>query len=301
LRIVILGSAAGLPTPERNLSAVLMEVDGEQLLFDCGEGTQRQMIKARLSPCRRMKIFITHLHGDHLFGLPGLIQTMNLMNRSYPLEVYGPPGLKEFLNETTLSTMSEPVFDLSLHEASEGEVCRTRSYRVMGAWGDHSTPNMAYKVIFGESAGKFSAKKAAKLGIPEGPLRSELKAGRPVMLGDGRKVYPAEVLGKPLKGRSVVYTGDTKPTPGIIRLAEGSDLLIHEATFSSELAERAAEEGHSTAEGAARVAKEANVKRLLLTHLSARYPDPKVLEEEAKKIFNDVEVTEDFKVYELKK
>jgi ribonuclease Z len=300
MKVTILGTAAGLPTSERGLPAILVEEEGELILFDCGEGTQRQMAKVGASVCKRMRIFITHMHGDHIFGLPGMIQTMNLLNRVHPLEVYGPPGLREFIEETTVATMAEPVFDLTVHEVGEGEVYRGKNYRVEGAWGDHSRASMAYRMMVGGSPGRFMPGKARRLGVPMGPMWSELKSGRKVTLRDGRVVDPSQVLGDPVPGIILVYSGDTRHSQSVVRLAEGADLLIHEATLSSELAERAEEEGHSTAEVAARVAKEARVKKLVLTHVSARYPDARVLEEEAKRIFPKVEVAQDLKVYELK-
>jgi ribonuclease Z len=300
MKVTVLGSAAGVPTPERGLPAILVEVEGELVLFDCGEGTQRQMMKAGYGLCRRMRIFITHLHGDHIFGLPGMIQTMNLLHRIHPLEVCGPPGLKEFIEETTIATMSEPVFDLSVHEVSEGEIFRGKRYRIEGAWGDHSRASMAYRMVVGESLGRFKPGGARALGVPEGPLWSVLKSGRKVTLEDGRVVEPKDVLGKHLPGKVIVYSGDTRFSQNIVRLASGADILIHEGTLASDLTDWAEMEGHSTAERAARVAKEAKVKRLVLIHISARYQDARVLEGEAKKIFPNVEVAQDLKVYELK-
>jgi ribonuclease Z len=300
MKVTVLGSAAGVPTPERGLPAILVEVEGELVLFDCGEGTQRQMMKAGYGLCRKMRIFITHLHGDHIFGLPGMIQTMNLLNRVHPLEIYGPPGLKKFIEETTVTTMSEPVFDLSLRLVSEGEVYRGKRYRIEGAWGDHSRASMAYRMIVGESPGRFRPRRARALEVPEGPLWSELKSGRRITLRDGRVVEPRDVLGEPVPGKILVYSGDTRFSQNIVRLATGADILIHEGTLASGLRDWAEMEGHSTAEAAARVAKEAKVKRLILTHVSARYPDAHVLQEEARKIFPRTEVAQDLKVYELK-
>ncbi len=299
-RVVILGSSGGMPTPERGLPAVLLEGDGRVVLIDCGEGTQRQMMKAGYGLCRRMRILITHLHGDHVFGLPGMIQSMNLLNRVHPLDIYGPKGLKEFIYETTISTMSEPSFDLMIHEAEEGEIIREGGIIVKGVWADHSRANLSYRVTFGASQGRFIPEKAKGLGIPEGPLWGLLKSANSVMLEGGKVVEPKDVLGEPVAGVSIVYTGDTRYCEKVIGLARGADLLIHEATFGSDLTERAYEEGHSTAEEAARVALEAGVKKLILTHISGRYSDSTVLEEEARKVFQNVEVAKDLSVYELK-
>jgi ribonuclease Z len=300
LRIIFLGTAAGLPTVERGLPAVLVEVEGEYILFDCGEGTQRQMVKAGLSLGRRMKVFISHLHGDHIFGLPGMIQTMNLLNRVHPLDLYGPPGLCEFIQSTTISTMSEPSFQLTVNEVSQGSVFSGKNYRVEGAWVEHSRPNIAYRMTVGGSLGVFKPKMAMKLGIPQGPLWSQLKGGKSVKMEDGRVVEPKDVLGSPVPGKVIVYSGDTSPSESLARLARGADILIHEATLLDELAELAERDGHSTAGGVAKLAAEAGVGRLILTHISARYKDPGGLLAEAKRFFPRVEIARDLASYELK-
>lgn len=300
MRITFLGTAAGLPTAERGLPAVLVEVEGEYALFDCGEGTQRQMAKAGFSLGRRMKIFVSHLHGDHVFGLPGMIQSMNLLNRVHPLDIYGPPGLRRFIEFTTISTMSEPTFQLTINEVSQGTVFSGKKYRVEGAWGEHSRPNIAYRLTVGGSLGAFIPKKARRLGIPEGPLWSQLKAGMSVETGDGRVVDPAEVLGKPVPGKVIVYSGDTGPSESLARLAKGADILIHEATLADDLSALAERDGHSTAGAVARLAAETGVGRLVLTHISARYKDPTSLLAEAKKYFPRTEMARDLACYELK-
>lgn len=300
MRVTFLGTSAGTPTPDRGLSSVLLEIEGEQILLDCGEGTQRQMMKAGASLGKRMKIFITHMHGDHIFGLPGLIQTMNLINRTHPLEVFGPPGIRDFIEKTTVPAMCEPAFELNVHEIEGGEILSCKKYTVTSACAEHSIPNIGYRITVGGSPGRFLPEKARALGVPEGPLWGVLKAGKPVTLETGREVKPTDVLGEPFRGISVVYSGDTRPSEGIVRLAEGADLLIHESTFSEELRERAWAEGHSTARGAAEVAMRAGAKRLILTHFSARYPDAAVLEAEARTIFAETSAAEDFWTYELK-
>jgi len=300
MKITFLGTAAGLPTAERGLPAVLVEVEGEYILFDCGEGTQRQMAKAGFSLGKRMNVFISHLHGDHVFGLPGMIQTMNLLNRVHPLHIFGPPGLCKFIQSTTVSTMSEPTFQLAVEEASQGEVFSCKNYRVEGAWAEHSRANIAYRLTVGGSRGTFMPKKARRLGVPEGPLWSRLKGGESVRLEDGRVVEAAEVLGEPMPGRVVVYSGDTRPSEAVARLAKGADILIHEATLSEALLAAAERDGHSTASGVAKMAADAGVGRLILTHISARYKDPAVLLAEARRFFPKAEVAEDLASYELK-
>jgi ribonuclease Z len=300
LRVTFLGTAAGLPTAERGLPAVLVEVEGEYILFDCGEGTQRQMAKAGFSLGRRMRVFISHLHGDHIFGLPGMIQTMNLINRVHPLHIYGPPGLSDFIQSTAVSTMSEPTFQLVVNEVSQGVIFSGKNYSMEGAWVEHSKPNIAYRLTVGGSHGKFMPKKAMKLGIPEGPLWRRLKEGEGVKLEDGRVVEPEGVLGEPTLGKVIVYSGDTCPSESLASFAKGADILIHEATLSDALAAAAARDGHSTAGGVAKLAAKADVGRLILTHISARYKDSGILLAEARRFFPRVEVAQDLAAYELK-
>ncbi|MCX8169700.1 MAG: ribonuclease Z [Candidatus Methanomethyliaceae archaeon] len=300
VKVIILGSAGGLPTPDRSLPAILIDYNGELVLMDCGEGAQRQIMKAGYSLCRRMKVLITHLHGDHVFGLPGMIQSMNLLNRIHPLEVYGPKGLKEFINKVVEIAKCEPKFELIVREISEGDVLSSRHIKINGILTEHSRENLAYSIIIGSSLGKFIPEKAKELGVPEGPLWGILKSGKAITLENGRIIEPKEVLGEPIPGIKIVYTGDTRYCERLIDFAKEADLLIHEATFASDLAERAYEEGHSTAEDAAKIAKAAGVKKLIMTHISSRYRDSKILEEEARKIFENSEFAEDLKTYDLK-
>lgn len=298
VKVVILGSAGGIPTPERNLPSILISVNGEIILLDCGEGTQRQMMIAGYSLCKKMKIFITHLHGDHILGMPGMLQSMSLLNRVHPLEIYGPKGIKEFVYKNF--DICKPSFDIIVNEISEGEIFSNKKIKVIGALADHSEENIAYSITIGASLGKFLPEKARELGIPEGPLWGLLKSGHSIKLENGRIVKPEEVLGEPKPGIKIVYSGDTKYCEKIVEIAKEADLLIHEATFASDLSDRAHEEKHSTAEDAAKIAKLANVKKLVLTHISSRYKDTKILEEEARKIFENVEIAEDFKTYDFK-
>lgn len=299
VKVTLLGTSAGLPTVERGLPAILVELEGELVLFDCGEGTQRQMLKAGASLGRRMRIFITHLHGDHLFGLPGLIQSMGLLRRANPLDVYGPPGITEFIEGTTISTVSELSFDMHIFEVAEGMVFRGRNYTVEGVWADHTRPAMAYRMTVGGSLGRLMPEKATGMGVPKGPLLKELKEGRGILLADGRRIEPADVLGEPVRGKILVYSGDTRPCAAVERLAEEADLLIHEATFTSALADRAERDGHSTAQGAAYLASRARTHRLVLTHISARYPSAQEILSEARMTFQNAEVAGDLSSYIL--
>jgi ribonuclease Z len=294
LKITFLGTGGSIPTPKRGLSAVAVRRKNELLLFDCGEGTQRQMIQAGIGFHRKAKVFVTHMHGDHVLGLPGLLQTMSLLGRTNELEIYGPEGIKDFveaINQTVRFTLTFPV---KVSEIDEGIVCEEKEYTVTAAQSGHMSPSLAYALTEKPRPGRFHTKKAQKLGVPEGPLWSKLQSGESVRLADGRIVEPEMVLGACRAGRKIVYTGDTGPSENVVRLAENADLLIHEATFEDEMKERAMEDGHSTPSIAAETAKKAGVKRLVLTHISARYKDADRLLQQAKQIFVNTEVAEDF-------
>jgi len=294
LRITFLGTAASIPTPTRALSAVALKREGELFLFDCGEGAQRQMITAKIGFNRKTRIFITHMHGDHILGLPGLLQTMSLLGRDKPLQIYGPQGIAEFIDVIKRTVRFSLKFPVEVYEIEDGLVCQEREYEIHSAWAEHSVPSLAYALIEKPRPGRFNPERAISLGVPKGPLWSRLQRGEDVKLPDGRIVKPRDVLGPPRMGRKIVYVGDTKPSRVIADFAFGANVLIHEATFADDLAERAEEDLHSTPSGAALVAKKAEVKLLILTHISARYGDTKVLLEEAKKIFPNVLVAEDF-------
>ena len=299
MQITFLGTGGSIPTPKRGLSAVAIQRKNELLMFDCGEGTQRQMIKAGVGFHRKAKIFVTHMHGDHVLGLPGLLQTMSLLGRTNELEIYGPQGIKEFvdaINQTVRFTLTFPV---KISETDEGMVCEEKEYAVTAIQSGHINPSLSYAMTEKPRPGRFRTKKAKELGVPEGQLWSKLQSGESVKLLDGRIVKPEMVLGASRPGRKIVYTGDTGPSEALVKLAKNADLLIHEATFEDELKERAIKDGHSTPSMAAETAKAADVKWLVLTHISARYKDANLLLQQAKKIFADTELAEDFLKLEL--
>lgn len=295
LQVIFLGTAGSVPTPTRSLPAIAIQRKGELILFDCGEGVQRQMVKARLGFNRRMKVFITHMHGDHIFGLPGMIQTMSLLGRTRKLQVYGPSGLKEFIGAVAKAVQFNLTFPLQTAEVEgEGLVCQTKEYEIYAAWADHVAPAFAYSLVEKLRPGKFYPEKAKALGVPEGELWSGLQHGSAAKLPNGRVVEPEEVVGPPRPGRKIAYTGDSRASSSLVKLAEDADLLIHDCTFDDELAERAEEDGHSTPSKAAQTARQAKVKRLILTHISARYKTPDLLLKQARERFADVDVAEDF-------
>ena len=269
-------------------------------MFDCGEGTQRQFQKSKLSYMQVSKIFITHFHGDHFLGLPGLIQTMQLNDRDKPLHVYGPKGMKELLNQLLSLGYFRPGYKIVAHEVENGDVFDFDDYAVHVLKVRHGVPAFAYSLEEKERPGKFDKPKALKLGIPEGPFFSKLQKGRAVKLKDGREIKPEMVLGPARKGRKIVISGDTKAYDKMIKFSEDADVLIHDATFDSSLEEVAGEYGHATAFQAAEIAKKANVDRLFLTHISPRYLDKRVLEDDARKMFKNSFVAKDFDEIEVK-
>jgi len=294
LRITFLGTAASIPTKTRALSAVVLKREGELFLFDCGEGVQRQMITAKIGFNRKTRIFITHMHGDHILGLPGLLQTMSLLGRDKPLQIYGPQGIAEFIDAIKRTVKFALKFPVEVYEIEDGLIVEEKEYEIRSAWAEHSVPSLAYALIEKPRPGRFNPERAISLGVPKGPLWSRLQRGENVQLPDGRTIKPSDVLGPPRPGRKIVYVGDTRPSNAIADFAFKADVLIHEATFADDLAERAEEDMHSTPSGAALIAKKAKVELLVLTHISARYGDPKVLLEEAKKNFPNVLVAEDY-------
>lgn len=271
LRVTFLGTSGAVPTPQRNTTAVLINRDGDRLLFDCGEGTQRQMMQTgtgfAIASC-----FLTHLHGDHIYGLPGLLDTLSFNDRTQPLTVYTPAGTGGTLRRWLGSVGGTPNFPLTITEVTPGEaVLETEEYRVEAFEVDHDTTAVGYALIEAERKGRFDRERAEELGVPVGPKFSQLHAGTPVELEDGRVVEPADVVGPPRPGRRVVYTGDTRPAEKTAAVADRADLLIHDGTFRDTHADRAARTGHATAREAGEVAAEAGARRLALIHLSSRY------------------------------
>ena len=299
MQIIFLGTGGGVPSPTRSLPSIVLNFEGKILMFDCGEGTQLQMFKMKVGLSRDMKIFISHLHGDHIFGLPGLIQTMSLLGREKKLEIYGPKGIKEFFKCFIENVKFDLGFPVEVKEVSEGVVCRDKRFKIVAKKAEHSILNLAYAFIESKKPGKFHPEKALELGVPKGPLWHKLQHGRKVKLPDGRIIEPRQVTDEPRPGLKIVYSGDTKPCKNVLKLAKNADILIHECTFDDNLAEKAEVEWHSVPSMVADLAKKASVKSLYLTHISARYRDASILEEQAKKIFSNVKVAEDFMKIEV--
>jgi len=300
LNIIFLGTGGSWPTVKRNVTSIAVKRGSEIILFDCGEGTQRQFQKSKLSYMQISKIFITHFHGDHFLGIPGLIQTMQLNDRDKPLHIYGPRGMVKLTNQLLSLGYFKPNYEIIVHEVDEGSILDFDEYVIRVIRVKHGIPSLAYCIDEKMRPGKFDKPKALKLGIPEGPLFSKLQKGKTITLEDGRKIKPNIVLGPPRKGRKIVISGDTKPVDEMIHFAKDADILIHEATFDSELEDVAGEYGHTTALQAAEIAKKSNVGKLFLTHISPRYLDHRILENEANKIFKNSFVPKDFQEVEVK-
>jgi ribonuclease Z len=300
LRIIFLGTSGSWPTIIRNAPSVAIKRSREVILFDCGEGTQRQLQKSKLSYMQISKIFITHFHGDHFLGIPGLIQTMQLNDRKNPLHIYGPKGMNKLVSQLLSLGYFKPNYNIVAHEVDEGSDLDFKEYSVHVLRVKHGVPTIAYSLEEKMRPGKFNKPKALKLGIPEGPLFSKLQRGESITLKDGRNIKPEMVLGPSRKGRKIVISGDTRPIDEMIDFARNADVLIHESTFDSALEDISNDFGHSTALQAAKIAKKANVDKLLLTHISPRYLDDSLLQDEARKMFKNSYIVKDFQEVDIK-
>jgi ribonuclease Z len=301
LRVTFLGTGGALPTTERAPSAVFINREGERLLFDCGEGTQRQMMRFSTG-FSVSHVFLSHLHGDHILGLPGLIQTWDFNDRTSPLTVHAPPGSRGALRDLIHAAGYEPGYPVRINELSEGGVALDAAeYQVRTFATDHRTRSLGYALVESERRGRFDRERAEELGVPSGPLFGRLHEGETIELDDGTVVQPEQVVGEPRPGRRVVYTGDTQPVDPTVEAADNADLLIHDATFAGDMAGRAHSTGHSTAYEAGEIADRAGVSRLALTHVSSRYAgDPSVLYQEATEAFaGDVFVADDGQIVEV--
>jgi ribonuclease Z len=285
MQVTFLGTSGAVPTTQRNTSAVLVRREGERLLFDCGEGTQRQMMRYGTG-FSISHVFLTHLHGDHVLGLPGLCQTFDFNDREEPLAVHTPPGTKRAVENLVGVTGARPGYPVRVNEVNPGEVAlRADEYEIRAFETDHRTQSVGYALVEDERKGRFDRERAEELGVPEGPKFSALHEGETVELDDGTVIEPDQVVGPPRPGRRVIYTGDTRPTDTTEEAASDADLLIHEATFADDRAERAGKTAHTTAEQAAELSNRAGVKRLALTHISSRYAgDASQLEQEAREV-----------------
>lgn len=292
VNLVFLGTGGAVPSADRNLSSTAIQYGSEVILFDCGEGTQRQFMMSSLSFMKVERVFITHFHGDHFLGLPGLLQSMGFMGRENPISIYGPPGMIKIVQDMVQMGYFARGFDIEVMEMEAGDIAEFDDYWVRAIEVHHGVPALGYLFQERQRSGRFNLDRARELGIPEGPDYRRLQAGESIELG-GRTIRPEMVLGPPRKGRKVLLSGDTAPCPSIIEAARGADVLVHECTYASDMADKALEYGHSTAEDAAKIAKRACAGALYLTHISNRYDDPSMLEKEARAIFPNSTVAHD--------
>jgi ribonuclease Z len=303
LTVTFLGTSAARPTVERNVSGLSLHREGETMLFECGEGTQRQMMRYGVS-FALSEIFFTHFHADHFLGVIGLIRTLGLQGRPEPLYLYGPKGAKKVLGQAMQLGVERVPFPVEITEVKPGDVVPapgTRhpapsrdGYEIRAFATEHGGGSIGYVLKEHERRGRFDVEKARAAGIPEGPLWGKLTKGEAIALSNGPTFQPSDFVGPNRPGRVVVFTGDTRPSASVIEAAKGADLLIHEATFGEEEKSRATETGHSTAKEAAQVALAAGAKRLVLCHVSARYSiSAEELVKEARAVFPNVSVAKD--------
>jgi len=297
LDVVFLGTSGSTPTAQRALSATLVRRGGDRLLFDCSEGTQRQLLRSDVGLVELEEVFLTHYHADHYLGLPGMLKTYALRGRELPLTLYGPRGLRELLTSLRriFGRLTYPVDPVELEP---GAILDRDGYRLETFAVHHGLPALGYALVELERPGRFDVEAADRLGVPDGPDRGRLQSGESVTLPDGREVTPADVLGPARAGRKLVLTGDTAPAASVVDAATGADLLVHEATFLADERERARETLHSTAGEAALAAREAGVLMLALTHVSTRYFGHQVVDE-ARELFEATVVPRDFDIVEI--
>jgi ribonuclease Z len=296
--VVFLGTSGGMPSAQRNAAGILVRRGGERLLFDCAEGTQRQLLRSTVGLVDVAEIFMTHFHADHYLGLPGMLKTFALRGRDVPLTVYGPPGLNDLFGSLR-RIFGKLSYPLELVELRAGDALERGDYAVVPFAVSHGVSAIGYALIEEPRPGRFDVATADGLGVPNGPARGALQRGDSVTLEDGRVITPDAVLGPARPGRKVVLAGDTEPMPSVIEAARGADLLVHEATFCDEEADRAHDTRHSTARGAANVAREAGVGLLALTHVSPRYFGREVAEE-AREVFENTVVPKDFDTIDVR-
>ena len=297
LDLVFLGTAGSMPTAQRAPAALLVRRGGDRLLFDCAEGTQRQLLRSSVGLVELGEIFVTHFHADHILGLPGLFKTFSLRGRERPLEVHGPRGLVDLLGSLK-RVVGKLSYEVRVVELEPGDVLERDGYRLAAFEVAHGVPAVGWSLIEATRPGRFDVETADALGVPSGPARGALQRGESVTLPDGSIVSADQVLGPPRPGRKIVITGDTAPSETVVEAAWGAEVLVTEATFSEEELERAQETMHQTAAQAAGIAHRANIGLLALTHLSNRYFGPEIARE-AREIFRDTIVPKDFDVVEV--
>ncbi|ONN40368.1 ribonuclease Z [Enterococcus mundtii] len=305
MELEFLGTGAGVPAKHRNVSSIalkLLDERNEIWLFDCGEGTQMQILRTNIRPRKIEKIFITHLHGDHIFGLPGLISSRSFQGGETPLEIYGPKGTEAFVRNVLTISQTKLGYPLVFIDLSEDQaIFEDAHFSVYAKKLSHGIDSYGYRIVEHDHKGELQVDKLKELNIPAGPIYGKLKKGETVQLDNGQLINGRDFVGPDKKGRIVTILGDTRKTTNSVILAKNADVLVHESTFNKNEARMAHNYFHSTTHQAAEVAKEANVQRLLLTHISARYlgKATQELEQEAQEIFPNTKVMKDFEVVDV--
>ena len=305
MELQFLGTGAGVPAKMRNVSSIalkLLDERNEIWLFDCGEATQQQILNTTIRPGKIKKIFITHLHGDHIFGLPGLLTSRSFQGGEDELTVYGPKGIKRFIDASIAASYSKLGYPLKVVEFEEdGVLFEDKQFKVETMKLEHGIPSYGFRMTEADQIGELKADELKALGVPFGPVFGRLKRGEVVTLEDGRVIDGKDYVSEDIKGRVVVICGDTRFTPKSIALAKNANVLVHEATYEADKEKTARQHFHSTSKQAATVALEANVQQLYLTHISARYLGHQVsqLEQEARKVFPQTKVVKDFDTFTI--
>ncbi|MBW4519251.1 MAG: ribonuclease Z [Scytolyngbya sp. HA4215-MV1] len=306
MQITFLGTSSGVPTRSRNVSSVALRLPqrAEVWLFDCGEGTQHQILRSEIRSSQLRRIFVTHMHGDHIFGLMGLLASCGLAGNPDRIDIYGPPGLQDYLKAAGRYSQTHFSYPIQVHTVEPGKLYEDDEFVVSCGLLKHRVPAFGYRIAEKDRAGRFDVAKASDLGIPSGPLYGELKRGGTVTLPDGRTIHGSDLCAPPETGRKFVYCTDTVFYEGSIELAQDADLLIHEATFAHADAEMAYQRLHSTSTMAAQVALFAQVKQLIITHFSPRYAPGNAIQlgdllQEARAIFPNTHMAHDFMVYDI--
>ena len=305
MELQFLGTGAGVPAKMRNVSSIalkLLDERNEIWLFDCGEATQQQILNTTIRPGKIKKIFITHLHGDHIFGLPGLLTSRSFQGGEDELTVYGPKGIKRFIDASIAVSYSKLGYPLKVVEFEEdGVLFEDKQFKVEAMKLEHGIPSYGFRMTEADQIGELKADELKALGVPFGPVFGRLKRGEVVTLEDGRVIDGKDYVSEDIKGRVVVICGDTRFTPKSITLAQNANVLVHEATYEADKEKTARQHFHSTSKQAATIALEANVQQLYLTHISARYLGHQVsqLEQEARKVFPQTKVVKDFDTFTI--
>lgn len=305
MELQFLGTGAGVPAKHRNVSSIALKLLDERnavWLFDCGEGTQLQILKSNIRPRKIEKIFITHLHGDHIFGLPGLLSSRSFQGGNEKLEIYGPVGIADYVRTALRVSQTRLSYELKFIEITKADtVFSDKQFTVSCLPLDHGIASFGYRIVEADHEGELQVEKLAALNIPSGPIYGKIKRGESVTLSDGTVINGKDFVGEKKLGRIVTILGDTRKTQNSVSLAEDADVLVHESTFNKEEEKMAKAYYHSTSHQAAQVALEANAKKLILTHISARYLTGDIiqLENEAKEIFRNTKIVKDMEIVEI--